>query len=207
MVGGRVERVETVIFVFDLGSIGHDEPDLAKAAHDVVGDLRERVQLAERAAASRQGEVGRLLWQCGFKFEFVAARSERGFEFGFGLVDELAGGRTVFLRQRPEPFQQRGEFAVRADPVALGLFERSKVRRGFQLRERGLFQRFDFVQEQRHGIFLATKGRKRHKRNCQVRRFIFIPSGVFSTPVLAVAHKNSDSLERRINNRRYWGAS
>src|SRR5256886_13678326 len=84
MDGGRVERVETVIFVFDLRSIGDDEPDLAKAAHDGVGDLRERMQLAERVAASRQGEVGRLLWQCGFKFEFVAARSERGFEFGLG---------------------------------------------------------------------------------------------------------------------------
>src|SRR5207302_7384381 len=93
----------------------------------------------------------------------------RGLEFGLGLVDEFAGGRAVFLRQRSKLFHQRGEFAVRADPVAFGVFERGEVRRGFQLRERGLSQRFDFVQGRRHGIFLATKRRKRHKRNCQGR--------------------------------------
>jgi hypothetical protein len=39
---------------------------------------------------------------------------------------------------------------VRPDPRAFGIFERGKVGRGFQLRQRGLFQRFDFVQQRGH---------------------------------------------------------
>ena len=49
-----------------------------------------------------------------------------------------------------------------ADPLALGLFERGEVGRGFQVRERGLFQRFNVVQ-QRHTWILAAKSRKSHK--------------------------------------------
>src|SRR5881396_3152121 len=107
MVSGRVERVETVIFVFDLGSIGHDEPDLAKAAHDVVGDLRERMQLAERATASGQSEVSRFPGQRGFGFKLLAAGVERGFEFDFGGVDELAGGGAFSFCQAAELLYQR----------------------------------------------------------------------------------------------------
>ena len=105
------------------------------------------MQFAERAAASGQGEIGRLFRQRGFQFQFFAARGERGFEFHFGGVDEFAGGGLFFLGKRAELFHQRGELAVRPDPRAFGLFERGEVGRGFQFRERGLFQRFDVVEE------------------------------------------------------------
>src|ERR1017187_6901012 len=52
MVGGRVERVEAMILVLNLRPVGHGETNLAERADDVVGDLRERMQFAERAAAA-----------------------------------------------------------------------------------------------------------------------------------------------------------
>src|SRR2546426_1469642 len=80
MVCRRIERVEAMIFVLDLRSIGYDEANLAETPHDVVGYLRERMQLAERAAAAGQSEVGGILRQGGLEFEFVAARCQSGFE-------------------------------------------------------------------------------------------------------------------------------
>ena len=151
MVGGRVERVEAMILVLDLRPVGHGETDLAERADDVVGDLRERMQFAERAAASGQREISWLFRQRGFQFQFLAARHERGFEFDLGGVDEFACGGLFFLGERAELFHQRGELAVRPDPRAFGLLQRGEVGRGAQFGERGLFQRFDFVQERHTG--------------------------------------------------------
>src|SRR5438552_18686311 len=74
MVGGRIEGVEAMIFVLDLRSIGNDEANLAEAAHDVVGDLRERMQIADRATATGQSEVGGFLRSRSHEFECLAAR-------------------------------------------------------------------------------------------------------------------------------------
>ena len=164
MVGGRVERVEAMIFVLDLRPVGDGETDFAERADDVVGDLRERMQFAERAAASGQGEIGRLLRQRGFEFQFLAARRQRGFQFDFGGVDEFAGGGLFLLGERAELFHQGGEFAVRPDPRALGLFQRGEVGRGFAIPP----ARFVSAVRCRSGIShngknLAAKRRKRHK--------------------------------------------
>ena len=78
--------------------------------------------------------------------------AERGFEFDFGGVDEFAGGGLFFLGERAELFHQRGEFAVRPDPRAFGLFQRGEVGRGFQFGQRGLFQRFNFVEKSSHRV-------------------------------------------------------
>ena len=43
MVGGRVERVEAMIFVLNLRPVSDGKTDLAERADDVVGDLRERM--------------------------------------------------------------------------------------------------------------------------------------------------------------------
>src|SRR5436189_6439568 len=104
MIGGRIEGVETMIFVLDLRSIGNDEPNLAEAAHDVVGDLRKRVQLAERAAATGQGEAGGFLRERGLEFELFAARDQSRLEVDFRLVTQFAGGKAVFLRPTAELF-------------------------------------------------------------------------------------------------------
>ena len=150
MVGRRIERVEAMILILDLRPVGDGEADLAEGTDDVVGDLREWMQLAERAAASGQGEVGWMLGHRGGEFEFTTTFGERSFEFDLGDVDEFAGGGLLFLRERAELFHQRGEPAVRSDPRALGLFQCSEVGSGFEFRERGLFQRFDFVKESSH---------------------------------------------------------
>ena len=52
MVGRRVERVKTMIFVLNLRSVGDSETDLAERADDVVGDLGEWMCFAENTAAS-----------------------------------------------------------------------------------------------------------------------------------------------------------
>src|SRR5208282_2671704 len=59
MVGGRVERVETIIFVLDLRAVGDHKTNFAEAADDVLGHLRERMEFAERTTASGQREIGR----------------------------------------------------------------------------------------------------------------------------------------------------
>ena len=149
MVGRRVQRVETMVLVLDLRAVGDDETNFAEAADDVLGHLGQRMEFAERAAAAGQGEIGRFLGQGGFEFEFAPAFGQGGFQFDLGGVDEFAGGGFLFLGKGAELFHQRGESAVRSDPGTFGLFERGEVGRGFQFREGGLLQGFNFVQ-QRH---------------------------------------------------------
>src|SRR5438046_7624411 len=109
MVRGRVERVETMVLVLDFRPLSDGESDLAKAAHDVVGDLGERMKFAERATAAGQGEVGRFLGQGGLSFDFLATARESGLEFKLRLIDQSAGSGTVLLRQGTELFHERGE--------------------------------------------------------------------------------------------------
>ena len=129
-----------------INAVRDGETDLAEGADDVVGDLRERMQFAERAAAAGQGEIGRLFRQRGFQFEFFAAANEGGFEFDFGGVHGFAGEGLFLFGKCAEPFHQGGEFAVGAEPGAFGLLQRGEVGRGFQFGHGGLFQRFNFVE-------------------------------------------------------------
>ena len=96
-----------------------------------------------------------------------AARCERGFEFHLGRVNQFSRRRFFFFGERAELFHQRGELAVRPDPRAFGLFERGEIGRGFEFRERGLFQRFDVVEKSGHKVSkrLAARERKEHKEN------------------------------------------
>src|ERR1035441_3694847 len=80
MVGGRVQGVEAVILVLDLGTVGHYEPDLAKAAHDILSNLRQRMEFADDPAAPGQSEIRGLLGQGGFEFDLAAALGQGGFE-------------------------------------------------------------------------------------------------------------------------------
>jgi hypothetical protein len=147
MIGGGVERVEAVIFVFNFRAVGNDETDFAKAADNVVGDLRERMKFAEPAAPTGKGKVGRIFRHGLFEFQVAAARVEGRFEFGLGDVDEFAGGGFFFLGQSTELFEQGSEFAVGAEVIHARLVERGKVLRGGELGEGGLFQRFDLIEE------------------------------------------------------------
>src|SRR5436309_13895089 len=102
MVRGRVERIETMVLVLDFRPVSDGESDLAKAAHDVVGDLGERVKVPEHATAAGQGEVCRFLGQSGLSFDFVATARESRLKFKLRLIDQSAGSGTILLRQGTE---------------------------------------------------------------------------------------------------------
>src|SRR5690349_12750339 len=115
MVRGCVERVEAVILIFYLRSVRDDKADFAKAADDVFGDLRQRVELAQRTAASGQCEIGWLTRERGFQFQFRPALGEGGFQLDLGQVHELAGRRLLFLRQSAKLLQQGGKLSLGAE--------------------------------------------------------------------------------------------
>ena len=71
----------------------------------------------------------------------------------------FARRRLLLFRQRAELLHQRGEFSVRADPVAFGLFERGQIGGGAELGQRRLLERLDFGQ-QRHADLLTAELRK-----------------------------------------------
>src|SRR6266542_161157 len=104
MVGRRVERVEAVVFVLDFGAVGNHETDFAEAAHDVLGDLGERMKFAERAASAGQGEVSWLPGESSLEFEFFTARSQGGFEFRPCPGYSFCRRPVVFLRRPPRSF-------------------------------------------------------------------------------------------------------
>ena len=60
VVGGSIQRVETVVFIFHLRSICDNESDFTEAADDILGHLCQGVELAERPTTARQGEIGNL---------------------------------------------------------------------------------------------------------------------------------------------------
>ena len=72
------------------------------------------MQFAERAAAAGQSEIGRLLRQRGFQFQFLAASGERGFEFDFRGVDELAGDEVGDAEEVSDEARGAVEARVRA---------------------------------------------------------------------------------------------
>src|ERR1035441_4453368 len=77
VVGGRVQGVEAVILVLDLRAVCDYEPDLAETADNVLGHLRERMELADEAAAPGQSEIRGFLGQGSFEFELAAALGDR----------------------------------------------------------------------------------------------------------------------------------
>ena len=171
MVGGGVQRVETMILVLDFRAVGDGEADFAEAADNVLGHLGERMEFAEGAAAAGQGEIGGFLGQGGLEFEFGAAFGKRGFEFGLGGVDEFAGGGFFLLGERAELFHQRGELAVRRQSRRLWSV---RARRG-RARLSNPPARFVSAVQYRSSmdmIQISVKGCKRHKENSEsISRF------------------------------------
>ena len=139
MIGGRVERVEAMVFVLDFRAIRDDETNFAEAADDVVGDLGEGMQLPEDGAAAGKAEIGRLFGESAFEFEFATAFREELIDFRFGLVNELASAGAFLLRKRAELFHQRGEGTICAEVLDARLIKRGKVGSGREVRDGGVF--------------------------------------------------------------------
>ena len=51
MVRRGVQRIEAMIFVLDLGSVGHHKTDFPETADDVLGHLGQRMQLVPGGGA------------------------------------------------------------------------------------------------------------------------------------------------------------
>ena len=139
-----------MVFVFGFGAVGHDKAELAEAAHNILGGLSERVELAQGPPTAREREIGRFFGRGGRKFQFAAALGQGGFQLDFGGVDSLAGGGLLFFGQTAQLLHQSGELAVRAQEIHPRLFEARQVRGRAQSGERRLFQRFDLVNEFTH---------------------------------------------------------
>src|ERR1035438_1520357 len=122
MVGGRTQSVEAVILVLDLRAVCDYEPDLAEAAHDILSNLCERMELANDAAAPGQSEIRGFLGEGGFEFEFTAALGQGSFELDLGSVDGLARGGLLLFRQCAKLLHQGGELAISAQVVDPRLF-------------------------------------------------------------------------------------
>src|SRR5215472_9612289 len=90
MIGWRIQGVETMVFVFDFRTISNHEADFPKTADDLLGDLCERVQFAERAAATGKGEISRLLGKGCFEFEITPPLGQHRLNFCLGGIDRLS---------------------------------------------------------------------------------------------------------------------
>src|SRR5438876_9583475 len=147
MAGRRVERIEAMVFIFDLRSVGDSEADFPKAADDVLGHLRERMELAQGAAAAWQCKIGRLAGQRGLKFEFAAALCEGRFKCNFDGIDGFAGTGLLLLRQTPKLLHQRSESAMRTEIIDASLLQSGQIRRTAQFSQSRLFQPLNFLQK------------------------------------------------------------
>ena len=101
-----------MVLVLDFGAIGDRKANLAKAADDLLGHLRQRMQLAQRPATTWQSEIYRFFGRRHLEFEFSAALGQRGFQFGLGGVDSFAGRGLLLFGQCAQLFHQGGQFAV-----------------------------------------------------------------------------------------------
>ena len=145
MIGGSVQRVEAMIFVLDFRAIGDDKTNLAKAAHDVLGDLRERMEPAQ--ARRRPGKVksvgslGRAALSSSSYRRATSAFSSSTLDW----LDQLSRRRDFLPWERAELLHQRGEPAVGAQVIDARLFQSRQIRGGIQFGEGRLFERFNLI--------------------------------------------------------------
>src|SRR5713226_7444395 len=139
-----------MVFVFDLRAVGDRKTNLAKAADNLLGDLRQRMQFAQRPAPAWQCGIGRFLGQRALELKFAAAVSKSGFQLGLGGVDRFSSSRFFFLRKRAKLLQQSGEFAVGPEVTDASLFEACEIRCLAQFGQPGFFQWFNLLEESGH---------------------------------------------------------
>ncbi len=130
MIRRRIEGIEAVVLVLDLGSVGDGEPQFAEGADDVVGDLSQRMQSTLGTATSWKTEIGGLLRQGGTQLQFGAARGQCRLQFELHGIECLAGGRPFLLAQGAQPLQQDRETAFSTQHRALRLIQRWQIARG-----------------------------------------------------------------------------
>ena len=146
MVGGDIQRIEIVIFVFDLGAIQHGETERDEQVFDFGLNPGDGMQVAHARAGRGQREIQPLgvkpLFQ-GLRIELAQPRFEGGFQFLLGGIQQLADARAVLGRQLAHVFAGLGERAFAAkhfDAHLLQIFGRAcgldaGQRGGFKIRQ------------------------------------------------------------------------
>src|SRR4051794_10299661 len=138
MIGGRVERVEAMVFVFDLRTIGNHEADFTKTADDIFRGLGEGMELAERTTAAGQRKICRFLRESRTKLQFTTAVGQCRFNFSLGSIDGFTSCGFLLFGKSAQLLHQGSKLAVRAEPIDASLIEASQVGSGAQFGKRRL---------------------------------------------------------------------
>ena len=130
MFGRDVERGEIVEIVLDVGAFGDRKAHLAEDRDAFVGGLADRVQMAGRARAHRQGDVERLggepRLQCGI-IEFRLARLERRGDRVLDLIQRLTGGAARLRFECAQTLHALGDRALAAKRGDAHRLQRAKI--------------------------------------------------------------------------------
>ena len=110
-----VQAGEVVVVILDLRGVRHSKTHAREDVDDLVGDQRQRMQAADRAGLSGQGDVHGLGSVAGGQLGFlhlgggsIVVRLHLGLQF----VDDLAHGGALFRRNGAQILHQRGDLAV-----------------------------------------------------------------------------------------------
>ena len=139
-----------MVFVLHLWTVRDGETNLAKAADDFLGDLRQRMQFPQQPAPAWEREIGRFFGQRTLEFKLAAALRKSRFQLGFRGINGFSGGRFFFFRKRGKLLEQSREFAVRTEIIYSTLFQCCEIWRVAQFGQPGLFQRFNLLEESAH---------------------------------------------------------
>ena len=146
MVGGGVEGVEAMEFIFDFRAVGEGESHAAEDADGLIADQGEWVQRADVDLAGGQSHVD--AGERGAVGDFPEGELfvlERGGDGGAGGVEELADGGFVLFRHVLDAGGDEGERAFFAEHGHAGVVERAFVRGGGDLRKRFSLDGFDLL--------------------------------------------------------------
>ena len=128
VVGGDVEGLEVVVVVLHLRAFRHLETGIGEEVLDAPQGAGDGVQAPGALTTARQGDVDPLTRQAGTQglpFQVGAAGLDGLLDLDLGLVDGLAGPRTLLRRQATELLELRRQQArlaqvVHPDPIQGG---------------------------------------------------------------------------------------
>ena len=131
----EIQRLEVVVVVFDLRTVGHGESNTAEKVLDALDGPRDRVQCAAGTVATWQGHVDRLgsqtLGDCRCLHR-LAALTKEALQFLLDRVDLRARRRPLLRRHRRQALEQCRQspfLAEEIDPQCFKLCNRGSRRK------------------------------------------------------------------------------
>ena len=126
-----IERLEIVVVVLDLRSVGEFETHAREQRFKPLERARDRMQSARAHAPPRQRDVdffGRNLARARLRLQRRAPFRQRAGECLLGIVDQLADGRTLFGRQAAQVLELFREHAFLAQVMHAQCFHGAGIR-------------------------------------------------------------------------------